>query len=167
VNVFGCSAFCGHVDDADQPSSVPFHQMGSRFIKNVWSELELESSTFGSSVGTSMDSSDNDSGESRQGSYISCQEPLETGSNIPVLRQLPSFGSNLASNSLESEIYRSSTGLRSYPTRQSSMDSTSHRKFSIPPLFGSSDDEHLEVRNVKEVAVSPLNTTDSFIFLRQ
>ena len=170
VNVFGCTAFCGSSsDDSNYPSSVPFQQMGSRFIKNVWSELELEASTFDSSMDNSSGASmDDDSAQSRQDSVMSCQEPRETGSNIPVLRQLPSFGSNLASNSLESEIYRSNTGISSFPRRQSSMDSAS-RKFSMMPLFGNADDEYLDVRDstTKGAAVTPLTTTDSFIFLRQ
>ena len=160
------------MDESEHPSSsVPFQQMGSRFIKNVWSELELEASTFDSSMDNSSGVSiDDDSAQSRQDSVLSCQEPRETGSNIPVLRQLPSFGSNLASNSLESEIYRSSTGISSFPTRQSSMDSATRRKFSIMPLFGNAGDEFLDVQDstaMKGAAVSPLTTTDSFIFLRQ
>jgi hypothetical protein len=183
-NVVGCIAFCGSVDDADfsaadHAAAVPFSKMGSRFVKNVWSELELETAASGSSMGSSSSivslevdaDDDDDTVQSRQDSLVSCQEPQETGSNMPVLRQLPSFGSNLASNSLESEIYRSSTGMSSYPTLEPSTDSATRRRFIIPPMFGNTDEEYLEAHTTNKGATASASLSraknDSFIFLRQ
>lgn len=195
-NIFGCTAFCGSVDDTEQTTvrTDPLRKMGSRFVKNVWSELELETSTFDNSVGgsTASSSADGDDNDSKQScdandkeasSVVSCREPQEQGSNIPVLRQLPSFGSNLATNSLPSfdhnTFHRSSTGMSSYSTtRQTSMDdSVTRRKFSLlrnMALGGTEEEEESSVvlKSSSSKAPSPPETsfaapTDSFIFLRQ
>ena len=149
--------------------------MNARFVQNVWSDLEYESS-LEDSFDEGMTDDDEDDAETDTGtdggslpeSILSCQEPQERGSNIPVLRQLPSFGSALASNSLQSGMDSNSSGLSSYPTRSTSLESSSSRRFSIKPIWASIDEEasiHVDM-NIK---IHPRNTvpTESFIFLRQ
>lgn len=81
-----------------------------------------------------------------------CHEPQERGSNIPVLRQLPSFGSTLASNSLHSG--HSPSGF-SY---QRSTSSTQSNRFVLKPQ---------ETPVVVKASFPMPSSSQSYIFLQQ
>lgn len=181
-SLFDFTWLCGSVDHVHEDSTTSPLNMNARFVKNVWSDLEYETSMEDSfDEGHSDDDDDDDDDtdrtdntdegtdvESTRDSILSCQEPEERGSNIPVLRQLPSFGSALASNSLQSGIHTNSSGLSSYPTRSSSMESSTSRRFAIKPIWGRIDEESpLQLKSHVNVKMNHTTPTDSFIFLRQ
>lgn len=179
--LFDFSWLCGSMNNVSDEPPTSTLNVNARFVQNVWSDLEYESSLDDSfDEGITDDDEDDDDNDddaetdtgtdvqSSPESILSCREPQERGSNIPVLRQLPSFGSALASNSLQSGMDSNGTGLSSYPTRSTSLESSSSRRFSIKPIWASIDEEssiHVDM-NIK---THPRNTvpTESFIFLRQ
>lgn len=177
--LFDFSWLCGSVNNmGDEPPTSPLN-MNARFVQNVWSDLEYESSladSFDEGITDEDEDDDENDTETDTGtdvgssseSILSCQEPQEQGSNIPVLRQLPSFGSALASNSLQSGMDSNGTGLSSYPTRSTSLESSSSRRFSLKPIWGSIEEES-SIYIDMNMKTYPRNTvpTESFIFLRQ
>ena len=172
-----CGSAANVVDDDDNNEPTPTHTLNTkaRFLNNVWSALEYEeASSLGNGgmecvVDRSLDESDHDDDHHDDDSHTtttsswsssihSCQEPQERTSNMPVLRQLPSFGSTLGSNSLlvlqrsagstnsnksalsfDPTIRNSnSTTTTTPPKRTSSLESATRlARLSIQPLFGS------------------------------
>ena len=174
--LFDFSWLCGSMSSMGEEPPTSSLNMNARFVQNVWSDLEYESSLEDSFDEGNTDDDEEEDAETDTGtdvgsaakSILSCQEPQERGSNIPVLRQLPSFGSALASNSLQSGMDSHSSGLSSYPTRSTSLESSSSRRFSLKPIWASIDEEssiHVDM----SIKTHPRNTvpTESFIFLRQ
>ena len=190
-NLFDFSWLCGSFDHvaSDETTSVKMNR--ASFVQNVWSGLEYENSTFQRDDDEEDDDDDDTSDNSRESrgdtedwsdlgetnddstkasTVLSCQEPQERGSNIPVLRQLPSFGSTLRSSSLQSGIHASSGGLSSYPTRSSSTESVTR----TTKEFGVEEEEspvHVKTQFFHSVgdhkASHNHSVSNSFIFLRQ
>lgn len=194
---------CGSVENVEEEGSSSSKEasplnMKARFVNNVWSGLEyeacsasveaegsfdrsLEHSQQGTNTdddgsGTDDDDDDDDSDsddETDNDSIHSCHEPQEQHSNMPFLRELPSFGSTLA---------RNSSGMSSYTTRTPSslgdQSATRGRQgrgqfFVKQPLMGNNgEDEESSTIEIKAGVkpggnTSKLDQTNSFIFLRQ
>lgn len=186
-NLFDFSWLCGNVNHvSSETTSVKMNK--AKFVQGVsWSGIEWEDSileaedsfdrSFESRGDTEDDewtdegetTDDDDEERSAQESIKSCQEPQEKGSNIPVLRQLPSFGSTLRSSSMQSDIHNDvNSGLSSYRTRSRSTESVTQQKRYSLKQHVADEESPVQVKTQFHTSAAAENTVQpgSFIFMR-